>query len=84
MAAVVRAAEWAHQSWSSGQRVLIRCQAGLNRSGVVTALVLMLEGWSPREAIDLIRSRRSSLALCNDDFVQWLLAVDVQPTASAA
>ena len=73
MSRVVEAARWAHQRWSSGQRVLIRCQAGLNRSGLLTAMVLMLAGMDAAEAIRLIRDRRSELALFNDDFVDWLL-----------
>ena len=48
MTRVVEAARWAHQRWASGQQVLIRCQAGLNRSGLLTALVLMLAGFGPR------------------------------------
>jgi hypothetical protein len=71
---VVRAALWAWRRWRAGDRVLIRCQAGLNRSGLVTALVLMLDGFSPADAIDLIRQRRSASALCNDAFVRWLLS----------
>jgi hypothetical protein len=71
---VVEAARWAHGRWRAGDRVLVRCQAGLNRSGLVMALVLMLEGMSPAEAITLIRRQRSAVALCNDDFVDWLLA----------
>ena len=53
--------------------MLIRCQAGLNRSGLLTALVLMLAGWEAAEAIRLIRTKRSQVALFNDDFVDWLL-----------
>src|SRR3954453_15503791 len=70
---ILRAARWAWRRWQSGDRVLIRCQAGLNRSGLVTALVLMLEGYDAESAIALIRERRSSWALCNDHFVDWLL-----------
>ena len=73
MSRVVEAARWAYQRWSSGQRVLIRCQAGLNRSGLLTVLVLMLAGWEAGEAIRLIRAKRSPVALFNDDFVDWLL-----------
>jgi hypothetical protein len=68
-----RAAQWAWQRWKAGDRVLVRCQAGLNRSGLVTALVLMREGYAPDEAIRLLRERRSPWALCNDEFVRWLL-----------
>lgn len=73
MSRVVRAAQWAHERWRAGDTVLIRCQAGLNRSGLVTAMVLILDGASPEQAITRIRARRSPVALCNDHFVDWLL-----------
>ena len=63
----------AHRDWKAGKRVLIRCQAGLNRSGLVMALVLIREGYSPASAIELIRARRGSAALCNSTFERWLL-----------
>src|SRR3954471_17732753 len=69
---ILRAAHWAWRRWLSGDRVLIRCQAGLNRSGLVTALVLMLEGSDAESAIRRIPQRRSPWALCNHDFVTWL------------
>ncbi len=68
-----KAVDFAHQQWKSGDRVLIRCQAGLNRSGLVLALVLIKEGYSPDQAIDLIRANRGEDALCNSHFEQWLL-----------
>src|SRR3954468_16143267 len=71
---ILRAARWAWRRWIAGDRVLIRCQAGLNRSGLVTALVVMLEGPDAECAIALIGERRSSWALCNDHFVAWLLS----------
>jgi len=51
---------------------LVRCAAGWNRSGLVTALVLMKNGYKPEEAINLIRDRKSPHALCNADFVRYL------------
>jgi hypothetical protein len=74
MTRVVEAARWAHQRWKGGRRVLIRCQAGLNRSGLLMALVLMLDGHDASDAIRLIRQRRGELALFNTHFVDWLLA----------
>ncbi len=65
-------ADWAYEQWKSGKKVLIRCQAGWNRSGLVTALVLIKDGMSPSEAIALIRSKRSPYALCNQHFVEYL------------
>lgn len=66
-------ARMAHRAWRSGDQVLIRCQAGVNRSGLVTALVLMLDGYDPTKAIDLLRRRRSPVVLSNRDFVAWLM-----------
>lgn len=52
---------------------LVHCQAGLNRSGLVTAAAIMLQdGVSAQEAIDIIRTKRSSACLCNPTFVQVL------------
>lgn len=64
----------AYTTWQTGQRVLIRCQAGVNRSGLTSALVLMLHGYSAAEAIALLRERRGLSVLCNPDFEDWLLA----------
>ena len=66
-------AEWIFNEWKSGKRVLIRCQAGANRSGLITAIVLLHEGMQAQLAIDLIREKRFSYALCNQHFVSYLL-----------
>ena len=76
MGRVRLAAEWALARWQEGHRVLIRCQAGLNRSGLVTALVLMSAGYTARQAITLLRERRSAVALCNAHFVDWLVSIE--------
>lgn len=70
---VVNAAIWVHEHWTAGEKVLVRCQAGLNRSGLVVALVLMFDGLPAEEAINLLRERRSRWALCNEAFVRWLI-----------
>jgi hypothetical protein len=67
-----------HRQWKSGNRVLVRCQAGLNRSGLVMALVLIRDGYSPADAIQLIRTQRGNAALCNSTFERWLLQTDVE------
>ncbi|WP_158566523.1 DUF4326 domain-containing protein [Micromonospora craterilacus] len=59
----------------AGRRALIRCQAGYNRSGLVTALTLIRLGRTAGEAIDLIQARRSPYALFNGHFVEHLLTV---------
>jgi hypothetical protein len=63
---------WLHGEWKSGKCSLARCQAGLNRSSLVVAMVMLLEGFSAEEAIDLIRARRSVDCLFNQSFVDFI------------
>jgi hypothetical protein len=63
--------------WMNGKRVLVRCLAGLNRSGLIIALVMIMAGYSASDAIGHLRTVRSRNALCNQDFAQWLLGLDV-------
>ena len=67
------AVDFAYDHWKAGDRVLIRCQAGLNRSGLVMALVLIKDGNTPERAIEMIRETRGADALFNSNFTQWLL-----------
>lgn len=56
-----------------GACVLCHCAAGLNRSGLLNALIVMrLLGIPGGQAIELIRERRGQWALCNPYFVQYL------------
>lgn len=68
----------AHADWKSGRRVLIRCQAGINRSSLVMALVLIKDGLSARQAIELMRKQRGQAVLSNHHFVDWLTQLDVR------
>ena len=35
--------------------------------------MLVLAGWEPAEAVDLLRERRSPNVLCNREFEQWVI-----------
>ena len=52
---------------------LVHCQAGLNRSALIVSKALMLDGMAPRDAISLLREKRSPAVLCNVSFERWLL-----------
>lgn len=80
--AVIRLADRAAKATCFGQQVLVRCQAGYNRSGLVVAYALVALGYAPTQAIDLIRRRRSSWALHNEAFVGYLLKGYSDATAS--
>ena len=66
-------ADWAFSEWKKDQRVLVRCEAGLNRSGLVNGLILMRDGMSAEGAIALIREKRNRFALNNAEFEKYLL-----------
>jgi protein-tyrosine phosphatase len=57
-----------------GARVLVTCAQGINRSALVAALALMMEGRSAHQAIKLIRQNRKTHTrpLSNEAFVQVL------------
>lgn len=64
-------AEWVNACRAQGP-TLVHCQAGLNRSSLIAATALVLDGMAPQDAIDLIREKRSSACLCNPAFKAWL------------
>jgi len=65
-----------------GQRVLVHCQAGLNRSSlVVGAYLIRHAGMTGAEAITAIR-KRSDACLCNPDFELWIRSLG-RPDAPA-
>lgn len=63
-------------------KLLIHCQAGLNRSALLSALVLRRLGYSSHEAIDLLRRQRCGVVLCNRTFEQYLISLDDGPPGS--
>jgi len=73
-----QAVEFGYNRWLSGDRVLVRCQAGLNRSGLVTALIMMSTGLDAETAIEQIRKNRADVALFNNDYVEWLMSEGAQ------
>lgn len=59
-------------NWREGSKVLIRCQAGYNRSGLLMCLVLMQLGFSAEKAIAHARWRRGRHVLVNRVFEQYV------------
>lgn len=58
----------------AGGRVIVHCNAGLNRSGLVCAMaVALLTGKSGRQAMEHVRICRNPLALCNRAFENFLV-----------
>ena len=77
-------ARWVNLCRRTGP-VLVHCQAGLNRSSLVAARALMLEGRSAEDAITTLRAKRSPACLCNRAFEDYLHTCDRdQPAESGA
>lgn len=61
----------------AGEKVLVRCLAGINRSSLVAARAMMINGLTADEAITKIRLERSPFCLFNQSFVAFLRSQDV-------
>ena len=72
LADVCELAEIAAATVRGGQKVLVRCHSGFNRSGLVIVQALGHLGYGVDDAIFLVRHRRSKWALNNDLFVGYL------------
>ncbi len=69
----ILAAQRVAQQVNAGKKVLVTCMAGLNRSGMVTAMALhLLTGWSGADCVEHVQGCRA-MALCNDTFAKWLV-----------
>jgi len=68
------AASFLNDLRAAGKTVFIHCRLGLNRSALLTGLVLIDEGYQAQDAIDLMRSLRSPYVLENKTFERHLLS----------
>jgi hypothetical protein len=73
---ILELANWGYGRWQSGSRLLVRCAAGENRSGLITLLILQLHGMDTDSAVELIRQRRlKGSPLHNPHFIDFARAV---------
>jgi protein-tyrosine phosphatase len=62
--------------------VYVHCQAGMNRSALVAARVLMEQGMSAQAAIETVREQRKGSL--SDEYAAWLRAEEEAPPAAEA
>lgn len=79
---IAKTAGIAAEAVEQGKRVLVRCQAGYNRSGLVVAMALMRMGWPANGAIEQIRTKRSEYALFNYHFLEYLREEEGRSTSA--
>ena len=68
------AASFLNDLRGAGKTVFIHCRLGLNRSALLTGLVLIDEGYRAKDAIALMRNLRSPYVLENKTFERYLLS----------
>lgn len=68
---IIMAAVGAVEDGLTRGKVYLRCQAGLNRSGLVAGVVLVRQGMPVEDALQLLR-KRHRLVLCNATFEKQL------------
>jgi protein-tyrosine phosphatase len=67
----------------AGDKVVVNCMSGLNRSGLLVGRALVALGYLPIEAVELIRRARGPHALSNREFTRFLL-IECTPRKLAA
>ena len=68
------AASFLNDLRAAGKTVFIHCRLGLNRSALLTGLVLIDEGYQATAAIEMMRNLRSPYVLENKTFERYLLS----------
>jgi hypothetical protein len=70
----VAAAEVVADAYRAGKTVIVTCGQGYNRSGLITALALIILGHDAEDVIALIRKTRGRSALRNRAFLRFVRA----------
>jgi len=77
-----------HEANSKGKKVLVTCQAGVNRSALVAGLAMVVGGLNADHVINRIRKRRKpptkSVPLFNKHFRKVLRDVDAEISTSGS
>lgn len=68
------------EATQQNKSVLVRCQAGMNRSGLVAGLSLVKQGWTTDQVLDRMRNARSPYVLFNKSFVAHLRSQEAHVT----
>jgi protein-tyrosine phosphatase len=70
--AVRRLADRVAAAVADGRKVLVRCEMGYNRSGLVVGFALLRRGHTAEQAVRLIRQGRGAYALSNPRFLEYI------------
>ena len=62
----------------SGRQVAIHCKAGIGRSGMISATILILDGMEPLQALNLLEKQRTRKVPDTQEQRQWILDLPSQ------
>ena len=75
VAEILKVVKRANKAIRGSKRVVVTCHMGLNRSGLVTGLLMCSLGFTPGEVLGHLRSLRHPDVLCNADFEDLVVSV---------
>jgi hypothetical protein len=76
---IIDLATWGYGRWQTGSKLLVRCAAGENRSGLITLLILIQHGYETNSAVELIRKQRQKgNPLHNPHFIEFAKSYELK------
>jgi protein-tyrosine phosphatase len=69
-----------HRAAMAGGGIVIHCRAGIGRSGLIAASVLLNEGLSPSEAFSLISKARRVPVPDTEEQIRWVQGIPLHTT----
>jgi len=63
-----------YQQISEGINTVVHCRAGIGRTGMVTAGILLHDGMAPEEAFELISEKRGITVPDTEEQRQWVIS----------
>jgi len=57
---------------SSGKNVLVHCRQGIGRTGLIAACLLVMKGWSPGAAVEMLTTARGAPIPETEEQRRWI------------
>ena len=61
-----------HADLSSGRNVVVHCRQGIGRTGLIAACLLVMKGWSPGAAVEMLTAARGASVPETEEQRRWI------------